>query len=181
MKKLLLAGAFFLSIFGASAQIKIGYISTDELVGNMPEAEKIDGELKDYQSSLAQQGQDMVKELSKKDSTFSKDSAKLSPSMREIKRNELMGLYQQIQSWNDQAQQLYQQKAQEKIAPLRNKALDAIKTVAKENGYTYVLDVNSIIVAPPGDDILPLVRKKLGIKEDAAPKTGAPASKPAGK
>lgn len=165
MKKLLLAGVLALGVIGASAQNKIGYINTDELVGDMPEAQKIDMELKDYQSSLTQQGQDMMQELSRKDSLFVKDSMKLSASMKEIKRNELIGLYQQVQNWNQQAQELYQQKAQEKIAPLRNKALEAIKAVAKENGYTYVLDMNAVIVAPPGDDILPLVRKKLGIKD----------------
>jgi hypothetical protein len=28
------------------------------------------------------------------------------------------------------------------------------------------LDINAIIVAPPGDDVLPLVKKKLGIKDE---------------
>jgi outer membrane protein len=39
--------------------------------------------------------------------------------------------------------------------------------VAKENGYTYVFNSAEglILVAPPSDDILPLVKKKLGIKE----------------
>ena len=190
MKKLFLAGALLISVLGASAQNKIGYISTDELVGNMPEAEKIDSELKEYQASLAQNGQDMMQDLSRKDSLFVRDSAKLSESMKEIKRNELVSLYQKVQGWNQQAQELYQQKAQEKIAPLRNKALEAIRTVAKENGYTYVLDMNSVIVAPPGDDILPLVKRKLGIKDGpqtspktsqgTQPKTTAP-TKPAGK
>jgi hypothetical protein len=37
----------------------------------MPEAEKADAELKEYQASLAQQGQDMMKELNDKDSLCS--------------------------------------------------------------------------------------------------------------
>ena len=157
-----------LGIFNASAQTKIGYVSTDELIGVMPEAEKADADLKDYQASLSQQGQDMMKDLGIKDSLFVKDSAKLSASMKEIKRNELITLYQRVQGWQTQAQEMYQQKAQEKIAPIRAKAMDAIRLVAKENGYTYILDINAVIVAPPGDDVLPLVKKKLGIK-DVAP------------
>ena len=155
-------------VFTASAQTKIGYVSTDELIGVMPEAEKADAELKDYQASLSQQGQDMMKDLGIKDSLFVKDSAKLSASMKEIKRNELITLYQKVQGWQTQAQEMYQAKAQEKIAPIRTKAMDAIRTVAKENGYSYVLDINAVIVAPPGDDILPLVKKKLGIKDAPA-------------
>jgi outer membrane protein len=176
MKKLLVVAVMSLGILSASAQNKIGYISTDELIGVMPEAEKADAELKEYQASLAQQGQDLMKELGEKDSLFVRDSLKLSPSMKDIKRNELIALYQRVRSWDTQAQELYQQKAQEKIAPLRQKALEAIKAVAKENGYAYILDVNSVIVAPPSDDILNLVKKKLGIKE-TAPKPVAPAPK----
>lgn len=171
MKKLIVAGVMALGIFfnnNASAQTKIGYISLDELIGVMPEAEKADGELKEYQASLAQQGQDMMKELSDKDSLFVKDSVKLSPSMKEIKRNELIALYQKVQGWNQQAQDMYQQKAQEKIAPLKEKALATIKDVAKENGYSYILDANSVIVGPPGDDLIGLVKKKMGIKDTPA-------------
>lgn len=174
MKQLFLVAAMTLSIFGASAQNKIGYISTDELISVMPEAQKADAELKEYQTSLAQQGQDMMKELNDKDSLFVRDSAKLSPSMKEIKRNELVALYQRAQNWNQQAQEMYQQEAQKKIAPLRTKALDAIRAVAKESGYSYILDINSVIVGPPGDDVLALVKKKLGIKDAPA----APAKKP---
>ncbi|HMJ48574.1 MAG TPA: OmpH family outer membrane protein [Ferruginibacter sp.] len=171
MKKLFLAGVMAVGIFSASAQSKIGYISLDELIGVMPEAGKADAELKDYQASLGQQGQDLMKELGAKDSLFVRDSAKLSASMKEIKRNELIALYQRVQGWQQQAQDLYQQKAQEKIVPLRSKAMEAIRQVAKEAGYAYILDVNSVIVAPPGDDVIGLVKKKMGIKDTVPPKT----------
>jgi len=167
MKKMLVVAVMALGAFNVSAQ-KIGYISPDELIGSMPdeligsmpEADKADKELQVYQEELGKQGQDMMKELSVKDSLFVKDSAKLSPTMKDLKRRELIELYQKVQGWQNQAQELYNVEAQKKIAPIRTKALDAIKTVAKENGYAYVMDVQSVIVAPPGDDLLPLVKKK---------------------
>lgn len=173
MKKLIVVAVMALGVFNASAQSKIGYISTDELIGVMPEAEKADNELKAYQSELAQNGQDLMRDLSTKDSLFVRDSAKLSPSMKEIKRKELITLYQRVQNWQNEAQEMYNTEAQKKIAPIRVKALDAIKAVAKESGYTYVLDINSVIVAPPGDDLLPLVKKKLNIKDPPAAGPGA--------
>jgi len=180
MKKALFIAALTLTTgFFASAQKtenKIGYISTDELIASMPEAEKADADLKEYQASLAQQGQDMMKELNDKDSLFVRDSAKLSPSMKEIKKNELISLYQRVQNWNQQAQEMYQAEAQKKLAPIKSKAMDAIKAVAKENNYGYVIDITSLIVAPPGDDLLQKVKQKLGIKDmDAEP---APKKKP---
>ena len=165
MKNFILIFGIVLMVFHAGAQNKIGYIATDELIGVMPEAEQADSELKEYQASLAMQGQDLMQELNTKDSLFVKDSANYSPSLKEIKKKELIDLYQKVQNWNRQAPELYQQKAQEKIAPLRNKAMEAIKAVAKENGYAYVLDQNAVLVGPPGDDILELVKKKLNVKD----------------
>lgn len=172
IKNLLVATVLTVGMFTASAQTKIGYISTDELIGLMPEAEKAEAELREYQTALGQQGQERMRDLSIKDSTFSKDSAKLSPSMKEIKKKELFELYQRVQGFQTEAQEMYQEEAQRKITPIRAKAMDAIRLVAKENGYTYIFDVNAVIVAPPGDDVLALVKKKLGIKDPvpAAPK-----------
>jgi outer membrane protein len=173
MKKILVVVVMALGAFAANAQTKIGYIDPNELIGVMPEAEKADGELNIYKEELAARGQDLMKELSAKDSVFVKDSAKLTPTMKNIKRQELIELYQKVQGWQNQAQEMYNVEAQKKIAPIRVKAMDAIKAVAKENGYTYVLDVNGVIVAPPGDDLLPLVKKKLGIKDTPAAPGGA--------
>ena len=172
MKKLLVAAAMIFGLFTtASAQSKIGYIKSDELMGDMPEAAKADAELKQFQTDLGKQGQDLMNELNTKDSLFVKDSTSYSPSIKEIKRNELIKLYQRVQGWQNEAQELYQAEAQKKIVPIRNKALDAIKAVAKENGYGYVFDnaQGSLLIAPPGDDLLPLVKKKLGIAANAVP------------
>lgn len=179
MKKLIAVVVFGIAIVGftnsAFSQTKIAYISTEELIGSMPEAEKATGQLQDYQAALQQQGNDYVQELNEKDSAFSKDSAKLSPAAKELRRTSLIELYQKVQGWREVMQQKLQEKQQELIIPIRNKAIANITTVAKEAGYAYVLDHNSVIVGPPGDDILPLVKKKLGIKDvPAKAPQGAP-------
>jgi outer membrane protein len=169
MKKLVFALALVLGAFSLQAQqLKIGYIATDELISQLPEAEKADADLKAFQNELSDKGQEMMKELSEKDSLFVKDSAKMSPTMKDIRRGELMELYQKVQSWNQQAQELVQQKSQEIVAPLRNRVLEAIKSVASKNKYDYILDQNAVIVGPPGNDVLDLVKKELGIKDKPA-------------
>jgi outer membrane protein len=173
MKNLIAVIILGLSIFGlaetASAQTKIGYINTEELMAAMPEADKANADLQDYQTSLQQQGNDYIQELNEKDSMFVRDSAKLSPAAKELRRNDLVQLYQKVQNWNQTMQQMINEKQQTLLVPIRNKALDAIKAVAKESGYTYIFDAASLIVSPPGDDVLPLVKKKLGLKD--TPKT----------
>ncbi|MBK7884572.1 MAG: OmpH family outer membrane protein [Chitinophagaceae bacterium] len=176
MKKLIVAGVMALGFLSASAQNKIGYINTEELISVMPEADKANTELQEFQASLSQQYKDMMQELETKGKQFDTDSLKLTASMKEIKRGELMQLYEKAQSWNQQAQDMYQQKAQEKVMPIRAKAQEAIKAIAKENGYAYILDINAVIVGPPGDDVLVLVKKKLGIKDAPAATPKKPAT-----
>ena len=178
MKKLIVAGVMALSFLGASAQTKIGYVNTDEVIAAMPETEKANKEIQDYQESLAKQYDDLQKEANDKSEQFIKDSGTYSPSMKEIKREEIIKLIQRVNNFNTEAQDKTKQVAQQKFAPIQQKAMDAIKAVAKKNNYSYVLDVNSVIVGPPGDDILGLVKKELGIKETpAAPAQTPPATK----
>jgi len=170
MKKIILAAVMALGIFHLSAQNKMGYIDTQELISLMPETGKADSTLKEYQQSLAQQGQDMGKEADEKTDKFVKDSINMNASTKDIKRKEILELYQKAQNWQQTAQEMYNQKAQSLIIPIRAKAMEAIKAVAKENGYGYVFDVStgSLLVMPPGDELLPLVKRKLGIVDKPA-------------
>jgi outer membrane protein len=183
MKKLLLGAVMALGIMSASAQTKIGYINTDELMSVMPESAKIQTDLAEYQASLEQQGITLQKDADAKRDQYFIDSVKLSPSMKEIRRNELIKLYTRVQNYSQEAQEEAQKYAQSKIAPVQKRALDAVKALAKERGYTYVIDnaSNILLVMPPGDDLLPMVKAKLGIKDTpAAPAPAAGGTKPAG-
>ena len=168
-----------LGIMSASAQTKIGYINTDELMAVMPESAKLQTDLNEYQTSLQQQGLALQKEADAKRDQYFLDSVKLSPSMKEIRRNDLVKLYSRLQNYDQEAQEEAQKYAQTKIAPVRTKAQDAIKAVAKERGYTYVIDnaTTLLLVMPPGDDLLPMVKAKLGIKDAPAAPAG---TKPSG-
>jgi outer membrane protein len=147
------------------AQGKIGYISLQELIPAMPEYKKADTALNDYQNALAQNFEDMKREYMEKDSLLnSKDSLKYTKAQLELKKREISDMVIKLQGWQQQAQQLYQQKQQDLIQPIQKKAVEAVQNVAKENGYAYVLTKEALLTSPPADDLLPLVKKKLGIK-----------------
>lgn len=177
MKNLIVAFVFGISIFGFTgtsfSQSKIGYISTEELIGAMPEAETANKEMQEYQTALQEQGVAYYKELNELDSLFARDSAKMSKATKDLKRNDMIALYQKVQGWQQTMQQMIGEKQQTLLEPIQRKAIDNIKTVAKENGYAYILEAGSLLVSPPSDDILPLVKKKMGIKD--VPKPTAPA------
>jgi outer membrane protein len=178
MKKLLLIAVAAVALTSVNAQ-KVGYINTGELIGAMPEAAKADADLKEYQNFLGEKFQDMQDDLNRKDSTFSADSLKMTATMKEIKREELFKLYTEVQGYQGKMQKEYEAKYQEKLAPIRDKAIEAIRAVAKEAGYAYILNEEQLLVAPPADNIINLVKAKLGIKAPAAPapKPAAPGRK----
>lgn len=147
------------------AQTKFGYISLSELITAMPEYKKADSSMQDYQSALNQNFEDLKREFNEKDSLLSsKDTVKYTKAQIEIKRKQLGELYMKLQGYQQQAGQLYQQKQQELMAPIQKKAADIVQTIAKENGFTYVFLKDALLVSPPADDLLPTVKKKLGLK-----------------
>jgi outer membrane protein len=162
------------SIGSASAQ-KSGYISLDQVVSLMPEIGKIDTLLQRYQAdSLNPQFAYMVAEYNRKDSMIStKDSVKYQATVRNQVRQELEGLAYQIQNWQGIVQNAMQNKQSQLLEPVYRKAMNALNAAAKENGYSYVYNKEALLVAPPADDLLPLVAKKLNIK---LPATTAPAA-----
>ena len=174
MKKILIIAAVVIGLVSAgysskaqaaAAGGKIGFISLQELIPVMPEYKKADTALNDYQTALGQNFEDMKREYYEKDSAITtKDTAKLTKAQLEIKRREVGELLVKLQGYQQQSQQLYQQKQQDLIAPIQKKAVEAVQAVAKENGYGYVLSKEALLVSPPADDLLPLVKKKLGIR-----------------
>jgi len=146
----------------SSAQ-KIGYISTQELVSIMPETAKADSNLQQYRNALIQNYQDKQEALENAIEKFNADSSKLSTAVKDVKRTELQKMLTDLQGEEQRIQQQLQQRQQELIGPIHKKAFDVVQTVAKEKGYTYVIEKDALLVAPPADDILELVAKKMNI------------------
>src|SRR4029078_7410237 len=106
------------------------------------------------------------------------DTSKTPKQILNQLRTDVNVLAYQIQNWQSLAGQAYQAKQEQLLAPLYNKAITAVRTVAKEKGYAYVMSKDAFLVAPDGDDMLPAVDAKLGVNvsvgEHSRPATGKP-------
>jgi len=176
MKKFLTFLFISAGIFGISMTTnaqKIGYISADEIIQLMPEAATVQNQLDQYQQSLYQNAQEKQNALNEAIQKFVKDSATMSASLKEVKRGDLQKQSQELAGENQRIQDQFAQKRQELSAPIQKKLQDAIEAVAKENGYTYIMPKEALIVMPPGNDIGPLVIKKLGLKQPSTSTTPA--------
>ena len=65
-------------------------------------------------------------------------------------------------------------KREEKLKPILEKVNNAIQTVAKENGYLYVIDATAgtLLYADEANDLQNLVRTKLGLPAVNPPAKG---------
>ena len=174
--RLFIIAAIFIVTAGSAMAQKSGYISMDQVVALMPETAKLDTLLKRYQAdSQNPQFTYMVQEYNRKDSMIStKDSVKYSAQVRGQIRQELEGYAYQIQNWQQIVQNALQGKQQELLDPIYRKAIGAVQQVAKDNGYAYVYTKEALLVAPPADDLLPLVAKRLNLRVPTG--GGAPAA-----
>jgi len=168
MKKIIsLVAICALLVTGNTARAqKIGYMSIDQMVSIMPEATKIDTLLSKYQNdSLNQTLNTIVAEYQYKDSILTKtDTTKTPKSVLNQLKTDVNVLAYQIQNWQTLAGQAYQAKQDQLLGPIYTKVATALRTVAKEKGYAYVMNKDIFLVAPDGDDLLPAVAAKLGVK-----------------
>jgi len=83
------------------------------------------------------------------------------------KEEELNTLQQRMQTFQTQAEEEYTNQQTALFQPIQAKALKAVSDVALENGFSYIFDTSGgvlVYTAPDSQDILPLVKTKLGLK-----------------
>ena len=79
--KYLLCGGLVFNNLNLSAQVRIGYISLNDLIIAMPEAKQADSALEDFKQALAQNFQEFQKEFTDQNNFMnSKDTLKYTKS-----------------------------------------------------------------------------------------------------
>ncbi|MCU0423051.1 MAG: OmpH family outer membrane protein [Bacteroidia bacterium] len=170
MKKTIITLAFAIAtLFGAgslNAQNKFAYIDFQELMQSMPEYKKANTYMEAYGDTLQGIMVKMEEEYQKKINDYQKNP-NMSEAIRNLKEKEIRDLQSRIQDFQETAQTDARKKQEELLKPIIEKAKNAIASVAKENGYTYVFDSSpgsNILYKPDGDNIMAAVKKKMGIQ-----------------
>jgi outer membrane protein len=169
MKKfiLILASALFASCLFAQTGLKLGHINSQELLAAMPESDSAQVKLEKAAKELQNQIELMQVEFNTKYQDYVSKQATYSELIRQTKETELQEMNQRIQSFQQQAEQDMQKQRTDIFKPVLDKANKAISDVAKENNFTYILDLTAGTVIYHSEnsiDILPLVKQKLGLK-----------------
>ncbi|HLU84066.1 MAG TPA: OmpH family outer membrane protein [Vicingaceae bacterium] len=166
--KALLLAVIVTTSFSAFAQksVKIGHINSNELLAAMPERDGVQKEIEDYAAQLTTTMDAMRKEYETKVADFQSKQDVMTDIIRDNKIKEITDLEKRITEFQKTAQADLQKKEEKLLQPIIDKAKQAIDDVAKENNYTYILDssLGVVLYSVDSDDILPLVKKKLGIQ-----------------
>lgn len=145
---------------------KIGHINFAKLYEQMPGQDSIRSAYTKFSEQLQSQFQTMQTEYEAKLGDYQNNQATMSSIIKQTKEKEIIDLQKRIQDFQQTAQEELQNKEAELTAPVIEKARNAVRDVAKENGYTFIFNSTEgiLLYSEQGDDIMPLVVKKLGLK-----------------
>ena len=158
---------FFGYLLSIHAQIKLGHINSQELFAAMPERDTAQKKLQNIAQQFENTLEELEVEYNKKLDDYQKNVETMTALIKKTKENELQDLMQRIQNFQVEAEQDLTQQRTELLKPIQEKAFNAVSEVAREHGFTYIFDtgVGAIIyIAENAEDILPLVKQKLGLE-----------------
>jgi len=151
----------------AQATLKYGHMNLGNLLESLPDTKKANDDLKVFTDKLTAKDDSLTKAFQAKYTTFEKayNEGTMTPVQSKAGQDELQKMQEDIQKFEQDAQQTIAAKREELLKPILAKVDEAVKAVAKENGYAMVFDTSSgaMLFAADTDDIVAMVKKKLGI------------------
>ena len=158
---------------------KFGRINTQEIIMAMPETKTMQENMDTFAKEVSDNIETMNVEFNTKLQDFQKNYNTFSDAIKEVKEKELNDMQTRTREFQERAQQDYQKKQNELLAPIIDKAKSAIDKVAAAGGLKVVFDTTTGSLAYFDEatltDVAPAVKKDLGITD--APAAAAPAAK----
>ena len=124
---------------------KIGYLNAQAILADLAEMKSAESELEAFAKQLSAKDSVMVIAFQTKAQALAEKQQKgeIAPVQLETEKKKLEDEQAKIQKFEQDMQQEMAKKKQEKLQPIYDKVNKAINEVAKENGYTYVIDLTA--------------------------------------
>ena len=165
MKKIFVIAVLALLTLSASAQ-KIAQVNFSELVQLMPEADQARETMAAASKEADETYKTMVEEFQSKYQQYQQKQSTWTPSIKESKERELSDMQQRIQDFQQSVSQELQEQQSTLMAPIYQKAQEAVQKIAKDRGVDVLFDASSALYYSDAIiDITAEARKALNIKE----------------
>jgi len=162
---IMLCGFVLFSSNSLQAQDRLAYVDSETLVSSMPAYKAAEKQLADYTAQKEALIKQKYEALQRDAATLQQRVESLTITQQEVQTEQqrLVQEEQIIQQAAVNAEIEIRQKQQSLLTPIQEKAMAAIKTVADELGYNYVIDVSTggLLYYPPGSDITEQVKARL--------------------
>ncbi len=146
---------------------KFGYVNSQQVLLESPDIKSADTELQTYQATLVKGLEGKIKSLEAKYNAYVAEANKgtLSKVQMQQQEGEIQLEEQNIKKEELEIQQKLLTKRDELYRPVLEKIKNVLDALGKENGYTMIFDSSAggILHATEADDLMPLLRQKLGI------------------
>jgi len=168
MKKIIIVAIATLATIPVFAQTKFAHVNLAELVQLMPEADAAREQMAASQKEAQETFQAMYEEYQSKVQKYQQNASTWNQTIKESKEKELADIQQRLNEFDQSIQEELSQQQQTLMAPIQQKATEAINKLAKEGGYAYVFPSGAMIYVDPKQttDLTPAARKALGIPDD---------------
>lgn len=140
---------FITALYSQQTGVRIGYVDSQVILQQLPEAQRIQRELDNLLQKYQSEYDQMVKTYQSKVEEYQKKEAMLNPQAKEQMQREIIELEQKIFEYRNQKlgpQGEFEQEREKRLKPLRDKIIDAIENVAREEKLNFVFDKAGDIV-----------------------------------
>lgn len=164
----LAAALFVMNGFVSAQTVKIAHVNTNEIMNDMPGRAKAEKNLETYYNELQEQLKTMYGEYQNKLQDYQANAETMSNLVKQSKEKELVDLESRITAFQANAEEAFDAKRAELLQPLLEQIQNAINSVGKEKGYTYILDTATgatVYIGTDAVDVTKDVKAKLGIKK----------------
>lgn len=145
---------------GAAAQVKIGVVDVNDIIGKSPEGKRIQDTLKRKMEEMGRPLEQRRQELARQIEEFEKQKGVMKEDARKRKEEELQKKASDLQKSAQEADKALAKLQEQELGPLMKKLEAAVEAVANEEKLDLVLPKAGIFVRNKNLDITEKVRAR---------------------
>jgi outer membrane protein len=145
---------------------KLGHIDRQKLMLMLPERKDAETKMQAFAKTLDDRLKAMGAEYQAKVADAQSRAETMTNTEKEMVVREINELEQRIQAAQEKAQEDLAKQEEELLKPMVERTNTAIKEVADANNFSYIFDISTglVLYYDKGEDIMPLVKTKLGLQ-----------------
>ncbi len=169
--------------FAQAQNLKLGFVDSQAVLEKLDEVKAANDQLRTFASVKDKELKAEADAFQAKVASIEKEFQGMTPQMQQATQKELQATQEKLQIKQQSAQTEIANKEKQLFEPIQKRIQEAIKQIATESGYTYVLDKQVLFHSPAADDLSGEVVKKMQATkpQGATTPTQKPATPPATK